>query len=361
MRIDELDYDLPAERVAKEPLEQRDAARLMLVEGGAISHRTIRDLPSVLPRPALLIFNDTRVFPCRLIGRRDTGGKVEIFLLEKLESIGEDGREERWLVMGRASKKLAEGQCFTFGDRLSVELGPRNEDGLFEATLSLEAPSRGTDPSTIDEAIDALGMMPLPPYMQREASELDRERYQTIFAEHRGAVAAPTAGLHFSDALLEELKLAGHRFATITLHVGLGTFRPVKVDDLDEHPMHRERYYIPEETAEAIASAREEGREILSVGTTVTRALEASAREHGVPQAGAATTDLLIQPGFEFRVIDALLTNFHLPRSTLLALVMAFGGIETIRAAYRMAIEEKYRFFSYGDAMLIRPDRGARK
>lgn len=353
MRIDELDYELPAERVAKEPLEERDASRMMLLEGGAISHRRILDLPSLLTRPALLIFNDTRVFPCRLIGRRETGGRVEIFLLEKL---GGEARAERWLVMGRASKRLAEGQRFTFSERLSVELGPRNEDGLFEATLTLIDDAD----SSVEAAIDALGVLPLPPYMQREAEERDRERYQTIFAEHRGAVAAPTAGLHFSDALLARLKAGGHQFATITLHVGLGTFRPVKVDDLDDHPMHRERYLIPQETVDAIAAARESGREIISVGTTVMRALESSAAEYGMLKAGHATTDLLIQPGFNFRVIDSLITNFHLPRSTLLALVMAFGGIEEIRAAYRAAVADEYRFFSYGDAMFIRPNRGAR-
>ena len=353
MRIDELDYDLPAERVAKEPLESRDASRLMFLNGGAIAHRRILDLPLLLDRPALLIFNDTRVFPCRLIGKRETGGKIEIFLLEKLDRGDAGAEEERWLVMGRASKRLMERQRFTFGERLEVELGPRNDEGLFEATLSLK---EGADKeASVEAAIDALGQLPLPPYMQREAGALDHERYQTIFAEHRGAVAAPTAGLHFSDALLASLKGSGHHTATITLHVGLGTFRPVKVDDLDEHPMHRERYFIPPETIEAIASAREEGREIISVGTTVMRALESSAAKYGAPEAGEATTDLLIQPGFEFRVIDSLLTNFHLPRSTLLALVMAFGGIENIRAAYRAAVDDEYRFFSYGDAMFIRP------
>ncbi|NLY93028.1 MAG: tRNA preQ1(34) S-adenosylmethionine ribosyltransferase-isomerase QueA [Myxococcales bacterium] len=347
MRVDELDFVLPDELIAQTPVEVRHDARLLALdpEGGRIEHRFVRELPSLLPK-SLIVVNDTKVFPARLLGRRPSGGKAEIFLVEKLEG---SGKHERWATLGRASKRLAPGHELLFGEgRLVARIERRRDDETWEVSLFAE--------EGVDAAIEALGAMPLPPYVRRAASSFDEERYQTIFASERGAVAAPTAGLHFTPALVAALEAEGHRFARVTLHVGLGTFLPVKVDDLDRHPMHTERYRIPEVTAAAIALAREEGRPVLAVGTTVVRALESSADPdaRGLVRAGAASTDLLIQPGYDFRVVDSLITNFHLPRSTLLALVMAFAGVEETRAAYRAAIEARYRFYSYGDAMWIR-------
>jgi S-adenosylmethionine:tRNA ribosyltransferase-isomerase len=351
MRVDELDYALPPELIAQEPVAVRHDARLLVLDAaGSIEHRLVRELPEVLPK-SLIVVNDTRVFPCRLLGTRPSGGRAEIFLVEKL---GGEGTVERWTSMGRASKKLAPGQEVIFGGgRLVARLDARREDDLWEVTLRAA--------EGVDRAIEALGVMPLPPYVKREASPADEERYQTIFAHEPGAVAAPTAGLHFTEGLVAALEGRGHRFARVTLHVGLGTFMPVKADDLDAHRMHRERYRIPPVTAAAIALAREEGRPVLAVGTTVVRALEAAADPEapGHVRAGDASTDLLIQPGYGFRVVDSLITNFHLPRSTLLALVMAFAGKDTILEAYRVAIEARYRFYSYGDAMWIRTRAGA--
>jgi S-adenosylmethionine:tRNA ribosyltransferase-isomerase len=346
MRVDDLDYALPEELIAQEPVAVRHDARLLALDpAGGIEHRLVRDLPELLPK-SLVVVNDTRVFPCRLLGHRPSGGKAEVFLVEKLEG---DGTDERWTSLGRASKKLAPGHEIIFGEgRLVARIEGRRDDDLFEVSLHAD--------EGVTEAIEAVGAMPLPPYVRREASPTDEERYQTIFARERGAVAAPTAGLHFTPGLVAALEGRGHRFARVTLHVGLGTFLPVKVDDLDAHRMHRERYRIPEVTAAAVALAREEGRPVLAVGTTVVRALEAAAHpaERGLVRAGEASTDLLIQPGYDFRVVDSLITNFHLPRSTLLALVMAFAGEGPIREAYRAAIAERYRFYSYGDAMWIR-------
>jgi S-adenosylmethionine:tRNA ribosyltransferase-isomerase len=346
MRVDDLDYALPEELIAQEPVAVRHDARLLALDpAGGIEHRLVRDLPDLLPK-SLVVVNDTRVFPCRLLGHRPSGGKAEIFLVEKLEG---GGPSERWTSLGRASKKLAPGHEIIFGEgRLVARIEGRRDDELFEVSLHAD--------EGVTEAIEAVGAMPLPPYVRREASPTDEERYQTIFARERGAVAAPTAGLHFTPGLVAALEGRGHRFARITLHVGLGTFLPVKVDDLDAHRMHRERYRIPDVTAAAVALAREEGRPVLAVGTTVVRALEAAAHpaEPGLVRAGEASTDLLIQPGYDFRVVDSLITNFHLPRSTLLALVMAFAGEGPTREAYRAAIAERYRFYSYGDAMWIR-------
>jgi S-adenosylmethionine:tRNA ribosyltransferase-isomerase len=351
MRVDELDYALPTELVAQEPAAVRHDARLLVLDpSGEIEHRLVRELPELLPK-SLVVVNDTRVFPCRLLGKRPSGGRVEIFLVEKL---GGEGTVERWTSMGRASKKLAPGlTVIVGGGRLEARLEARREDDLWEVTLEAA--------EGVGRAIEALGAIPLPPYVRREASSLDEERYQTIFASEAGAVAAPTAGLHFTPGLVAALEGQGHRFARVTLHVGLGTFMPVKVDDLDAHRMHRERYRIPAVTAAAIALAREEGRPVLAVGTTVVRALEAAADPDapGLVRSGDASTDLLIQPGYEFKVVDSLITNFHLPRSTLLALVMAFAGKDAVRDAYRAAIEARYRFYSYGDAMWIRTRGGS--
>ncbi|NOY90756.1 MAG: tRNA preQ1(34) S-adenosylmethionine ribosyltransferase-isomerase QueA [Deltaproteobacteria bacterium] len=343
MRTDALDYELPDALIAQRPTEARDGARMLVLAGGALHDSAVLKLAQELP-PSLIVLNDTRVLPARLLGTKPTGGRAELFLLERLSK---PGSAERWRAIGRASKGLKAGHQLGFGEgALSARVLEREPGG----DLEVELLSRD---GAVGEALERLGKVPLPPYIRRDADAADRERYQTVFAKREGAVAAPTAGLHLSKALLASLEEAGHRFAYVTLHVGLGTFAPVKSHDLDDHPMHEEAFEIPEATVIAIHEARTEGRPVLAVGTTVVRALESAADEAGALRAGAARTRLLIQPGYEFRVVDSLLTNFHLPCSTLLALVMAFAGEDVTRRAYAHAVEARYRFFSYGDAMLI--------
>jgi S-adenosylmethionine:tRNA ribosyltransferase-isomerase len=343
MRIADLDYELPEELIAQEPLPERDASRLLLVDvpSSAIEDRRFTELPTLLP-PSLFVFNDTRVFPARLFGHKATGGKVELLLLRKLQD-----DSHRWLAMGRSSKGLRPDMRLSLADdRLEATVVHVGGHGELEVELDAS--------SDVDALIEELGEVPLPPYIHRHADASDRARYQTIYAKKRGAVAAPTAGLHFTEDTLSRLAQAGHETAYVTLHVGPGTFRPVKADHLDDHEMHEEAYEVPEAAARAIALARAEKRSIVAVGTTVVRTLEASANEKGLVPAGVGSTRLFIRPPYEFRVVDHLVTNFHLPRSTLLALVMARAGVELIRDAYRHAVDERYRFFSYGDAMLIR-------
>ncbi len=355
MRCDLLDYDLPEDRIARRPAEVRDAARLLVVSPaaiGAAEHRHVRELAELLPRGALVIVNDTRVVPARLLGKKaETGGQVELLLVRPRGEGGSEGAgEARFFAMGRASKALRPGTEVAFGDgELTAIVEGRDEDGgLFAVTL------RARD-GDVQRAIERVGHMPLPPYLRRADDEADRERYQTVYARVPGAIAAPTAGLHLSHALLQALAERDIERAAVTLHVGLGTFQPVTVADLDEHPMHAEVFEVPEATRIAIARARDRGAPVVAVGTTVVRALESAAdpERAGHVRAASGETRLLIQPGFAFRVVDVLLTNFHLPRSTLLALVMAFGGIEPVRRAYAHAVRSRYRFFSYGDAMLI--------
>lgn len=363
MRVEELDFALPEALIAQSPPESRDGARLLLVTPGAarFDDRMVTDLPTQLP-PSLFVLNDTKVIPARLLGQKPTGGKVEILLVEPLAHVEDGAAEvavgelhERWLAMGRASKGLKPGATLYFGvagaaGELRVRVDAKRESGELEVTVIWPSAQ-----GSLFDALDRVGHMPLPPYIRREDGADDRERYQTVFAETPGAIAAPTAGLHLSERLIAEMTRVGHRFAKVTLHVGPGTFAPIKVDDLDAHPMHSERYEVTEATAQAIAQAKGEGRPVVAVGTTVVRTLESAAQSDGSVRAGAASTNLLIQPPYEFKVIDALMTNFHLPKSTLLALVMALGGVSTLRAAYTHAVEREYRFFSYGDAMLIRP------
>lgn len=368
MRSDLLDYELPPELIASRPLEARDGARLLVVDVDvdvdaappSFEHRTVRELPELLPEGALVIVNDTRVVPARLFGKKPgTGGKVELLLVRRVGTVtlpgGEGGLQaERWRAMGRASKPLRAGSEIELGEggllRARIEEERGDEGSLLTVLLYSPAGRR------VGEAIEALGHMPLPPYMRRNDDASDRERYQTIFASEPGAVAAPTAGLHLSEALLEGLARRGVTLGRITLHVGLGTFQPVTAEDLDEHRMHAEVFRVPEETGAAIERARARRAPVVAVGTTVVRALESAAdpARDGfvVPREGE--TRLLIQPGYRFRVVDMLMTNFHLPRSTLLALVFAFAGRERVLAAYGAAIEARYRFYSYGDAMLIR-------
>ncbi len=347
MQLSDLDYELPSELIAQEPLAKRDASRLLLLDAQAdeVEDHLFAELPSLLP-PSLLIFNDTRVFPARLLGNKATGGKVELLLLRKCHE-----RADRWLAMGRSSKGLREGMELDLcGGRLKAQVVRVLEHGELEVELQAEG--------EVDELIERAGEIPLPPYIRRAASESDRARYQTVFAKRPGAVAAPTAGLHFTEASLSALEEAGHRTAYVTLHVGPGTFRPVQANSLDDHEMHEEAYEVPEATVTAIGRARAEGRPVVAVGTTVVRTLESSIDADGTPVAGVGTTRLFIRPPHRFEVVDHLLTNFHLPRSTLLALVMAFAGGDLTRRAYREAADRRYRFYSYGDAMLIR--RGTR-
>lgn len=340
---DDLDYQLPDERIAQAPLGERDAARLLCMprNGGAIAHHHVRDLPDLLP-PSLIVLNDTRVTPARLHGQKPSGGKVELLLVERLSP---RGPVERWIALGKASKGLRVGSRFELGGGgLRAVIRGRHAHGL-EVELAGEP--------DVSAQIAAIGEVPLPPYIRRAPDADDAQRYQTVYAAHDGAVAAPTAGLHLGDALLARLRKLGHEFAFVTLHVGPGTFAPLRTNDLAAHPMHPERYHVPEVSAQAIAGARRDGRQVLAVGTTVVRTLEAASDDQGGMIPGSGTTSLLLYPPARFKVVDALLTNFHLPRSTLLALVMAFGGVEPVKHAYRTAIDTGYRFYSYGDAMLI--------
>ena len=361
MRVEAFDYDLPEELIAQEPAGEREGARLMIVggAGAALAHSAIRELAERVEPGTLVVVNDTRVIPARILGTKEgTGGKAEIFLVRRLdEGERERGREsgQRWRVMARSSKGLRPGMRVTKGD-LAVDVEARADDGLWDVKLTT------TSGRAIDDAIAAAGQVPLPPYIRREPRADDAERYQTVFARVPGAVAAPTAGLHLDRALLDRLAARGCEVEACTLHVGLGTFQPVTVADLDDHPMHAERYEIPSRLADAIARARARGAKVLAVGTTVVRALE-SAHDPARPghvRPGAAETRLLIQPGYRFGVVDRLLTNFHLPKSTLLALVCAFAGTARVLDAYRAAVRERYRFFSYGDAMLLDRDERER-
>lgn len=348
MRVDRFDYSLPPELIAQEPPRERDGARLLVVGDGAPVDRAIVDLPELLPRPCLFVVNDTRVVPARLFAAREgTGGRVEILLVRKIA----DEDPPRYEAMVRASKKVRLGARFFVGEAgIACEV-TREHDA--HATVGLVFACSGAE---LDALMEEEGHVPLPPYIARPDRAEDRRRYQTVFAQRAGAVAAPTAGLHFSDALVEALRARGHRFAAVTLHVGLGTFRPVVTDDFDQHDMHAETFEVGADVARAIDEARDRGEDVVAVGTTVIRALE-SARDPARPGhvvARSGETRLLLQPGDVISVADSLLTNFHLPRSTLLALVSAFGGMERIRAAYAHAVVARYRFFSYGDAMLIR-------
>jgi S-adenosylmethionine:tRNA ribosyltransferase-isomerase len=324
-------------------------------EDWGVEDWNVSELPQLLPKGALVVLNDTRVIPARLLGRRlITGGQVEVLLVHRkgvrdLEITPGRFREtDLWDAIGKGA--LSVGADVDVDHRLVVRLLGRNErDGLLEVAVW------ATSGEAVDVALRACGRVPLPPYIKREAEPNDALRYQTVYAHHDGAIAAPTAGLHFTRALLGRLAARGIGTATVTLHVGLGTFQPVSADDLDSHSMHAERFAVPQSTAEAIAEARERGAPVVAVGTTTVRALESAAdpQRPGYVLASSGETRLLVQPGYAWRVVDALLTNFHLPQSTLLALVCAFGGTARVLDAYRDAVRKRYRFFSYGDAMLL--------
>jgi S-adenosylmethionine:tRNA ribosyltransferase-isomerase len=346
MRTDELDYQLPPSLIARQPLPQRDASRLLIVHPERDEHARFTEIASQLPQGVVLVVNDTRVIPVRLLGRKPTGGKAELLLVRRAA-----GEVDAWHAMGRASRAWRTGQEIHFGGNLWAEvLAASGEHGLLKVRLHSRV---GDD---VDQLIEQLGHVPLPPYMEREDEPEDRLRYQTVYAQHPGAVAAPTAGLHFTPQLLDAVRARGGCVLAVTLHVGPGTFKPIQCGDLDAHPMHAEEVHIRPEVAASINHALAEGRPVVAVGTTVVRALESAVGDSGDVEACRRQTDLLIQPGYRFRVIDALITNFHLPRSTLLALVYAFGGRERVRRAYNSAIMESYRFYSYGDAMYFPPE-----
>jgi len=344
VNVAEFDYALPADLIAQAPLPERDASRLLVLprRDGAWLHRRIRDLPSLLRPGDLLIVNDARVIPARLHGhKRGTGGKVELLLVEPAAEGSLD-----WLALAGSSKPLREGAVVEVaGEPFEV----REVRGGGEVLVRV--PFAG---EVLHAFLDRAGEVPLPPYIERHGAPPvdDRERYQTVFARARGAVAAPTAGLHFSPLLLDELRGRGVDVRHITLHVGPGTFLPVRAERTEDHVMHRERYHVPPETAEAHANARARGDRVVAVGTTALRTLEAAFRD-GALRPGPGSTDLFVTPGYGFLAVDALLTNFHLPKSTLLMLVAAFAGLNRVLAAYREAVAQRYRFFSYGDAMLL--------
>jgi S-adenosylmethionine:tRNA ribosyltransferase-isomerase len=349
VKTGDLDYPLPADRIAQVPAEKRRDARLMTVcrKTGEIRYLRFPDLPGLLRKGDLLVLNDTKVIRGRLHARKPTGAAVEIFLLSPLGGTGPG--EETWEALARPSKRLREGMSFRVGEEIVVSLLRRRGEGRWSVRLSACGPVR--------EALERAGEVPLPPYIRRRAGDprlsKDAERYQTVYARIPGSVAAPTAGLHFDGSMLAEMARAGVSTAAVTLSIGYGTFSTIRSEDVEGHEIHPEEYRLGGETAAAVAAARDREGRVVAVGTTSVRTLESCAGpdRRVVPSEG--TTRLFITPGHRFRAVDALLTNFHLPRSSLLALVMAFGGVELIREAYRRAVAERFRFFSYGDAMFV--------
>lgn len=344
MKTADFDFHLPDELIAQAPLASRDASRLLHLPLGdrAIRHGSFRDLPGLLRPGDLLLLNDAKVLPARVLGEKaDTGGRVELLLVDPLPPL--DGRGV-WRCMAQSSKPVRVGQALRLAGQ-TAQIVEIEGDGFVRVAFDLEAPA-------LERWLETAGELPLPPYLRRAPTELDATRYQTIFARSAGAVAAPTAGLHFTEDLFDALRRQGVRIETLTLYVGPGTFLPVRAERVDDHRMHGERYEIPAATARAVADAKAEGRRVIAVGTTTLRALESAAAEGSV-RPGPGVSHLFIRPGYEFRAVDGLLTNFHLPRSTLVMLVAALAGKERLLSAYAEAIEEKYRFYSYGDAMLL--------
>ncbi len=344
MHLSEFDYELPEELIAQEPLERRDASRLLVVSRASNSwtEYNFSSFPGLLRKGDVVVINNTRVFPARLLGQRDpSGGRVEVLLLREIEP-------GIWEALVRPAQRLNEGARVRFGDSsLRAEVVATSTGGSRTLKFSGEKP--------LDTLIDEVGQTPLPPYIKRAGgtSETDKERYQTMFARERGAIAAPTAGLHFTPAIMSALRERGVRIAEITLHVGYGTFEPVRVDEIEAHEVAAEFFSIGDASAETINEARAVGGRIVAIGTTTARALETAARADGVIQAGNGATELTIKPGYKFRAVDALLTNFHLPRSSLLILISAFAGRELVLKAYRDAVEARFRFYSYGDCMFV--------
>ena len=340
MNINDFDYDLPEELIAQTPLKERTASRLLVVHrhDGSLEHRHFSDIKEYLHPGDCLVLNNTRVIPARLLGHREhTGGAVELLLLRQKEG-------DVWETLVRPGKKCREGDRLTFGDgKLTAEIVTVQPDGNRLVRFFYQG--------IFNEVLAELGEMPLPPYIKEKL--MDPERYQTVYSKVEGSAAAPTAGLHFDKSLLESLKASGVQLAYVTLHVGLGTFRPVKAERVEEHVMHSEAYSVTEETAALLNQTRQNGGRIICVGTTATRVVETLADENGVMHAGGGETDIFIYPGYRFKMTDALITNFHLPKSTLVMLVSALAGRELILKAYQEAVQERYRFFSFGDAMFI--------
>lgn len=341
MKVSDFDFYLPEELIAQCPLKERDSSRFMVVDRktGEIEHKVFHDVIDYLEKGDTLVLNNTRVMPARLIGEKEeTGGKIEFLLLKRIEG-------DKWECLAKPGKKAKVGAMFTFGEG-KLKAVVREID--LEGNRVIEFIYNGI----FEEILDELGQMPLPPYIHEKLD--DRERYQTVYSKEKGSAAAPTAGLHFTEDLLEKIREKGVNIAFVTLHVGLGTFRPVKVESIDEHIMHSEYYELDEENAKIINDTKKRGNRVIAVGTTSTRTLETIGNENGEVRAQSGWTNIFIFPGYKFNIVDALITNFHLPESTLIMLVSALAGKENIMNAYKKAVEEKYRFFSFGDSMFIR-------
>ncbi|MSR22199.1 MAG: tRNA preQ1(34) S-adenosylmethionine ribosyltransferase-isomerase QueA [Gemmatimonadetes bacterium] len=365
-RTEAYDYTLPPGRIARYPSERRDGSRLLVVPRGALEgdglgspsssdpfqDLSFSDLPSLVREGDVLVVNESRVLPVRLLGRKPTGAECEVLLLRPVERGADPSEAARWEALVRPGSKLKPGRRVVVSPELEVVVEAGLPNGLRVVRLESAVPLR--------DALERNGRIPLPPYLEREDEPADRERYQTVYARTPGSVAAPTAGLHFTPELLECIDAHGARIAKVTLHVGPGTFRPVTSETIEEHRMDGERWHVPADAAVAIAKARQRGGRVWAVGTTVARTLESAADETGKVRDGEGETDLFIFPGYPFKVVDALITNFHLPRSTLLMLVAAFAGYRTTLAAYARAVASGYRFYSYGDAMVVTPRSGER-
>ena len=350
MELEEFNYLLPKELIAQQPLKQRDQSRMMVLNRNkeSIEHSFFYCLPEYLKKGDLLVANDTRVIPARIFGRKKTGGWVELFLLDFIEN--ETESSQVWECLFKTKGKIEAGSNISFSINLNADLLENLGKGMWKVRLNYKG--------TLENALEETGKTPLPPYIKRERTDnscdsLDRERYQTVYASNNGAVAAPTAGFHFTDPLIRKIEQKGAEFTFVTLHVGLGTFQPIREQDPENHKIHKEHYKVTEGTAGKINRAYSEERRVISVGTTAARVLETMTGPEKTIKPGEGDTDLFIFPGYSFKSMDALITNFHLPMSSLLMLVSAFAGKEFMMQAYREAVEKKYRFFSYGDAMLI--------
>ena len=341
MKVSDFDFYLPEELIAQHALKKRDASRLMVLDKktGNIEHKSFHDVIDYLNEGDTLVLNNTRVMPARLIGEKEnTGGKIEFLLLKRIEG-------DKWECLAKPGKRAKIGQRFTFGEgKLKCEVVDIVEEGNRVIEFSYDG--------IFEQVLDELGEMPLPPYITERLE--DRERYQTVYSKEKGSAAAPTAGLHFTEELLKEIKAKGINIAYLTLHVGLGTFRPVKVDDVNEHIMHSEFYHLDKENADIINETKKRGNKVIAVGTTSTRTLETIGDENGFVREQSGWTDIFLYPGYKYKVIDELITNFHLPESTLIMLVSALAGKENVMNAYNEAVKERYRFFSFGDSMLIK-------
>lgn len=344
MLLSDFDYTLPSDLIAQQPAEQREDSRLMVLErsSGQIVNTRFKEIEEYFDSGDVLVINDTRVIPARLHGTKESGGRIEVFLVRRLEDLP----GECWVCLTRSSRAPRPGSRLNIAGDLHAEVLDECEDGYRNIRFEYSG-------SDFLHWLERKGSIPLPPYIERAPQEEDLERYQTTFSTVPGAVAAPTAGLHFTQRILDNLRIKGVVVTPLTLHVGLGTFLPVRVDNISEHRMHSEAYSIPDATAIAVNAAKREGRRVVALGTTVTRTLEYAANDTGEICAGSGMTDMFIYPGYRFKVIDALLTNFHLPKSTLLMLVSAFAGRDFVLRAYAEAVTQRYRFFSYGDCMLI--------